>query len=274
MTHPSSITRLVCLGDSFTEGLCDAPRDDGRPRGWADRLAGALALVEPAVDYANLAVRGKLLHQVVSDQVSALPDQLIDPTSTLVTFHAGANDVLRPRADLADLRSEYELAIRHLLSLDVTLMVFTVIPRAGGSGRTAARLAARFEAFNDGVHACVERYGLTLVDLGRLAALQDRRFWNDDRLHLSPGGHRRVAAAALAALGYRDGRVLGGPPNWWLQPLPPAPPRRRRDDAVDDLRWAARHLTPWVVRRLRGTSSGDGLAAKQPRPIVVTPEAI
>ncbi|MEI2643707.1 MAG: hypothetical protein V9G10_15700 [Candidatus Nanopelagicales bacterium] len=57
--------KLVCIGDSFTEGLCDVTRPDGEYLGWADRVAAALAPVE----YANLAVRGKLFDQILADQV-------------------------------------------------------------------------------------------------------------------------------------------------------------------------------------------------------------
>jgi hypothetical protein len=38
--------------------------------------------------------------------------------------------------------------------------------------------------------------------------------------------------------------------------------RRQRRDA--DLAWAKAHAAPWVRRRLRGTSSGDGLAPRWP----------
>ena len=41
----------------------------------------------------------------------------------------------------------------------------------------------------------------------------------------------------------------------------------RREDA----RWAREYLLPWVNRRLRGTSSGDGLLAKRPSLQPVTP---
>jgi hypothetical protein len=36
-----------------------------------------------------------------------------------------------------------------------------------------------------------------------------------------------------------------------------------------DLRWARVHAAPWVARRVRGTSSGDGIAPKRPelRPV-------
>ena len=56
--------RLVCVGDSFTEGVADDVRPDGEHLGWSDRVATALARTQ-AVEYANLAVRGKLLDQVV-----------------------------------------------------------------------------------------------------------------------------------------------------------------------------------------------------------------
>jgi lysophospholipase L1-like esterase len=61
---------FVAIGDSFTEGLNDAAPGGGF-RGWADRLAGLLAAEYPGLRYANLAVRGKLLRQIVAEQVPA-----------------------------------------------------------------------------------------------------------------------------------------------------------------------------------------------------------
>ncbi|HEY3882863.1 MAG TPA: SGNH/GDSL hydrolase family protein, partial [Trebonia sp.] len=61
---------FVALGDSFTEGLND-PAPGGGFRGWADRLAGLLAAEYPGLRYANLAVRGKLLREIVAEQVPA-----------------------------------------------------------------------------------------------------------------------------------------------------------------------------------------------------------
>lgn len=49
----------VALGDSFTEGVGDP--DPTRPnglRGWADRVAEQLAVDNPSLRYANLAIRG------------------------------------------------------------------------------------------------------------------------------------------------------------------------------------------------------------------------
>jgi hypothetical protein len=70
----------------------------------------------------------------------------------------------------------------------------------------------------------------------------------------------------LNVLGVDDASVLGGAPGWWRQPLPPAPPTRRRDDLAADAQWVREHLLPWVGRRLRGTSSGDGRDAKDAAP--------
>ncbi|HWK27230.1 MAG TPA: SGNH/GDSL hydrolase family protein, partial [Solirubrobacter sp.] len=66
-----SYRRFVALGDSTTEGLMDPLPDGSGFRGWADRLAELLALREPDLRYANLAVRGKLAWQVRADQLDA-----------------------------------------------------------------------------------------------------------------------------------------------------------------------------------------------------------
>ena len=63
--------RFVALGDSTTEGLVDPHPDGSGFRGWADRLAETLAVIEPDLRYANLAVRGKLARQVRAEQLDA-----------------------------------------------------------------------------------------------------------------------------------------------------------------------------------------------------------
>ena len=42
---------------------------DGKFRGWADRVADVMSQAHPDFTYMNLAIRGKLLGQVVEDQV-------------------------------------------------------------------------------------------------------------------------------------------------------------------------------------------------------------
>src|SRR3954454_15975559 len=98
------------MGDSFTEGLNDA-YPDGTYRGWADLVAARLAVDSgPDFGYANLAVRGRLLDQVVSEQLA--PTCEMRPG--LVSFAAGGNDVLRPRADPTALMPRFEAAVAEL----------------------------------------------------------------------------------------------------------------------------------------------------------------
>jgi lysophospholipase L1-like esterase len=261
-------TTFVALGDSFTEGMQDELGPDGRHVGWADRVAAAIATRTGGLRYANLGIRGRLLDQVVAEQLPVAFELVPD----LVSFHAGPNDVLRPRGPaVADILRRYDDAVRQLRAAGSEVLLFTVLERAGGTGRTAERLAGRFQRFNDGVRATAQRRGALLVDVGPMAALHDRRLWHEDRLHLSPEGHARVAAAVLETLGVHEPALIGGEPGWWREPLPPGPPPRRSADLVADVRWVRRHFVPWVGRRVRGVSSGDGMTPKHTTLIDVRP---
>ena len=265
------MTRLVCIGDSFTEGMCDDLRPDGHHVGWSDRVAIALAVAGAAhgdvVEYANLAVRGKLLNQVVAEQVGVAAQFAPD----IATFHAGPNDVLRRGTDLEELFRRYDLAVARVTESSGRTMLFTSIGRAGGTGRLAELLADRFARFNENVRAVAALRGAVVVDLEPVEVLTDRRLWFSDRLHLNADGHARVAAAVLEQLGVDDPALLGGQPGWWREPLPPRPPSHRRDDLAADAAWMREHLAPWVMRRVRGVSSGDGRDAKDPVPRVIEP---
>src|SRR6201986_590984 len=111
---------FVAIGDSFTEVLNDvAP--GGAFRGWADRLAGLLAAEYPGLRYANLAVRGKLLRQMVADQVPAAAAM----SPGLVSIAGGGNDVLRPGADPDVLAELFDSAIARLLANGSQVLMFT-----------------------------------------------------------------------------------------------------------------------------------------------------
>lgn len=93
MEHP--YTRYVALGDSFTEGVGDEEPDlPNGVRGWADRVAEELARTNPGFEYANLAIRGRLLGQIVDEQLE--PAIALQPD--LVTISAGGNDLIRRAA--------------------------------------------------------------------------------------------------------------------------------------------------------------------------------
>src|SRR5262245_24917178 len=93
---------FVAVGDSFTEGMDDA-LPTGEFRGWADLVASRLA-AEGSLEYANLAIRGKLFDAIVEEQVPATLRMRPD----LVSFAAGGNDVLRRKIDIPRLIERFD----------------------------------------------------------------------------------------------------------------------------------------------------------------------
>ncbi|MFC3995507.1 SGNH/GDSL hydrolase family protein [Nocardiopsis sediminis] len=251
------IISYVALGDSFTEGMDDPyPGDSavpqgGRYRGWADRLAEHVADTGTEVRYANLAVRGKLIRQIIDDQ---LP-RAVELRPDLVTFCAGGNDIIRPGGDPDLVARVFEGAVRRLTDTGATVVLFTGADTA--SQPVMRHLRGRIATYNMHVRAIADRYGCPVVDLWGMAALHDRRAWSEDRLHMSAEGHRRLALRVC--------EVLGVPAEGdWDAPWPdlPAPDWRLARQA--DLHWAREFLVPWIGRRLTGRSSGDGRTAKRP----------
>lgn len=240
----------VAVGDSFTEGVGD-PQPDGAFVGWADRLAVLLADRRPEGDfrYTNLAVRGKLLDQIVAEQV----DRACELGPDLISFCAGGNDILRPGTDPDDVAERFERAVARLASAAGTVLVTTGFDTRGVP--LLKHLRGKIATYNGHVRAVADRYGCPVLDLWSLRSVQDRRAWDSDRLHLSADGHTRVALRAAQALGLD---VPADPEQAW----PPLPPRGTLEVRLDDVQWAREHLVPWIGRRLRGQSSGDHVSAK------------
>ena len=115
----SVIGSYVAVGDSFTEGVGD-PGPDGAFVGWADRFAVLLADRWPEGDfgYTNLAVRGKLLDQIMEDQLT----RAVRLAPDLVSFCAGGNDILRPGTDPDEVAERFERAIASLTAAAGTLV--------------------------------------------------------------------------------------------------------------------------------------------------------
>lgn len=243
---------FVAIGDSFTEGL-DDPAVGGRGgfRGWADRVAEQFAAVEPRFRYANLAVRGRKLDQILDDQ---LP-RALDLRPELVSLAGGTNDVLRPRVDLDRISRRFEEAVRHLRENGSQVMLFQSIDPTPRS-RLIGRALPRIKALTTMVEETAEHYECVVVRLWSVRVFAHPAMWSEDRLHLSTEGHARVAGAVLEALGLGDHAWADDPDPYTVPPL--------RERLRADARWARQHFGPWVGRRLRGVSSGDTIIAKQP----------
>jgi lysophospholipase L1-like esterase len=245
-------SRYVALGDSTTEGLED-PAPDGRGYvGFADRLAARLARENPGLRYANLGVRGRKIAEIRAEQLE--PALMLEPD--LASVAGGLNDVLRPRVDLRVVAADVDAMVSALRARGATVLGLTFPDPA--RVMPVARIArGRVLAYNEALRQIAARRGMTLLDFERRGVV-DPRLWSADRLHANALGHARVADAMAEALG------LEPDADPWA-PLPPALPVRRV------AAWAGRHMAPWVLRRVRGRSSGDGIVAKRPalEPVVV-----
>jgi lysophospholipase L1-like esterase len=247
--HPWS--RYVAIGDSFTEGIGDPePASPGGHRGWADRVAEVLADRTDDFAYANLAVRGRLLQQIIDTQI----EPALELRPDLVTISAGGNDVIRPGTDPDEITERVEGAVTRLARDGATIVIFT----GPDVGRTPVlgRVRGKAAIYNENLRAVAHRHDAVIVDLWALRELRDPRMWAPDRLHFSPIGHQTIARAVLDALA-----VDHDLEPWQAEPMRPLPWRQAR---TEDLGWAREYFLPWVLRRLRHQSSGDHVSAKRP----------
>jgi lysophospholipase L1-like esterase len=251
LQQPPRFCSFVALGDSFTEGMVDK-LPDGSLRGWADLVAERLSLYDPEFRYANLAVRGRLVHQISTDQVPTAVRMGAD----LVTLAAGLNDMGRPGCDVDAICAQLEQCAATLSAAGARVVMFQSVDftyRMPSFKRFVPRVLRLIEA----VEGMRERYGVVIVDLSMERAFDDPRLWAPDRLHLATEGHRRIAEAVLESLGY--------PPSFdWRAPLPPRKSPWIVARMWGNIVWTVRFLAPWVKRRLTGASSGDGMTAKRP----------
>ncbi len=252
--------RYVALGDSTTEGLED-PDPAGGFRGWADRLAERLARHNPELLYANLAIRGRKTAQIRAEQLA--PAVAMAPD--LASIVGGINDILRPKVDLDAVAGDVEAIVAALRESGATVLMLTY-PDPAQIMAFARGASPRVLAYNDALRSIASQHDACLMDLGRHGVV-DPRLWHPDRLHANSAGHERIALAAADALGLPDAT------DAWRVPLP-RPPRESRSARVRrEAEWAGRYFAPWVIRRVRGRSSGDGILPKRPAlaPVQPTP---
>jgi lysophospholipase L1-like esterase len=242
--------RYLALGDSFTEGLSD-PNPDGSYRGWADRTAEALFLENPDFRYANLAVRGRKMNRIITEQIPLA----LEMKPNLVSIAAGVNDALRRNWDPIVVVKQYEHGISQLRAAGIeVLMVAFGDPENRGQ---LAGVRERLRFLNHESVKIAQKYDCKLVNFWPERAFDHDIFWSDDRLHLSSIGHQYAAKAALNALGLHD--------DSWRTPtvqLPPDPSWIAR--RVSDYNWIKDHMAPWALRRIQGRSSGDQVLPKRP----------
>ena len=244
-------TRYVAIGDSFTEGIGDPePASPGGHRGWADRVAEVLAAGTEDFAYANLAIRGRLLQQILDEQVEAALELKPD----LISISAGGNDIIRPGTDPDEVAARFEAGLARLTSEGATVVMFNG-PDIGMTP-VLSRVRGKVAIYNENLRALAQKYDAVVADMWALRELSDPRMWAPDRLHFSPVGHQAVARMVLSALNVEND----------LEPFAsdPLPRTAWRQARAEDAVWARTHFVPWVLRRLRHQSSGDNVSPKRP----------
>ena len=167
--------------------------------------------------------------------------------------------MLRPNYQAEDAFAKYEKGISDLTKTGATVIVFTVIDRVEGNGKTAQLWHERFSAFNVNVRQVANKYGAIIIESDNAKWMADLRFLARDRLHLNSDGHWRLSQAVLENLGKESD------PKWKI-PLAPATPKSKLRKNLENIIWIIIFVIPWIWRRVRGRSSGDGRSAKYVQP--------
>lgn len=241
--------RIASIGDSFTEGMNDF-LDDGTEVGWADRVAAGLAAAHPDEDvwYVNLAIRGRKIESIVTEQLDAA--LALDPPPTHLTFNGGGNDMLRPGFSDERMRNLTSRVLDKCAEKGVVVVILSganpadSLPAAARMRRLGAHLTGIVDELVQG------REGVILVDNFTTIEGRHPAFWSEDRLHLTSLGHQWIASRVLTAMG-----VPTESPT-------PADAEVVRGGLRGEVRYWWTYVLPWMGRRLMGRSSGDGRSPK------------
>ena len=245
-------TRYVAIGDSQTEGLWDGDDSVGI-LGFADRLAAMLDALHPGLQYANLAVRGRRIRDVLDEQLPVALAMQPD----LITSCVGMNDITRPGLFFDSALADLDLLHERLAESGATV-VTTTFPDIGQIVPVGGFLSSRVKRTNAAIAAAAGRHGFRLVDLFNAPSMTRPDTWSDDRVHGSTKGHMLFAAAAAEALN------LPLSNHDWAQAGSVAGPSLR-SRGYSQLLWTKNMLTPWLWDHARGKSSGDGRQPKRPK---------
>lgn len=249
----NEIRSYVAIGDSLSEGLGDFSFLYRRVHsGWTDRFATLLSR-EAEINghefkYANLAIRGAKISAIMGIQL----DRALALKPDLVTVMAGQNDFFSKAEDIPELERTLREGIQKLLDAGCQVIVSnTINPIHLAVFRKLARLAQNITNMIDRV---ARDLNVPLHDVHRIESLADVSYWAEDMVHFSGPGHIKVAneAAALLKLRYRLSE---------LDDCEIAVPER---GIYGTTRWVIVHVIPFIWRRVRGVSAGDGLEPKLP----------
>jgi lysophospholipase L1-like esterase len=184
----------IALGDSLTAGRGDEGRD-GRPVGWAQRLADILS-VRTAVrcGLTNLAVDGATVREVLATQLPAVAARNPD----LVSVTVGMNDIRLRSFDEMSFKADLGQLFERLAATEVTLLTCTLPDLTAVlslSPELQEIVRERLRVASDIIREQAESYSAACLDLWSLPGVTDREFYGPDGAHPNPRGHQFLAAA-------------------------------------------------------------------------------
>ncbi|MFC9895246.1 SGNH/GDSL hydrolase family protein [Nocardia sp. NPDC127579] len=191
--------RFAVLGDSIARGVGD-PSPGYGTRGWADRLAGHLTAVNPALAYLNTAAVGATSTQVLTEQ---LP-RILDFEPDLVHLSCGGNDLFHPGGDPDELRANLDTLFDAVSATGAQVTTFTV-----ADVWTVERLAPmrpmrpRMAQLNDIIRTVADRHGALLVEFWDHPLRLRENLMSADLIHFTTSGHAVVATEMVRALSDR-----------------------------------------------------------------------
>jgi lysophospholipase L1-like esterase len=198
-----SWSTYVALGDSLTAGRGDEGRD-GRPVGWAQRLADILS-VRTAVRcrLVNLAVDSATAGQVLGKQLPAVTACRPD----LVSVTVGLNDVRIRGFDELGFKADLGQLLEALAATQATVLTCT-LPDVTAIMALAPDLAEiardRLRVASDIIREQAESYGTLCLDLWSMPEAADPELYAADHVHPNGRGHQLLAAACADALAPRS----------------------------------------------------------------------
>ena len=198
--------------------------------------------------YANLAIRGANIRAIMGSQLERA--LLLKPD--LVSVMAGQNDFFCKAEDLPELERVFREGIQKLLDAGCQVIVSnTINPIHLVVFRRLARLAS---TMTEMIERVAKQLNVPIHDVHRIDSLSDIRYWAEDMVHFSGPGHIKVANKAADILQLRFRQSEFDDCEIWI-------PKR---GLIGTSRWVVVHVIPFMVRRMRGVTSGDGLEPKLP----------
>ena len=193
-TTPRSWSSYVALGDSLTAGRGDFG-PDGRPVGWAGRLAALLTdRTRVNCTLTNLAVDGATVGRVLAEQLPRLHGRRPDLASATV----GMNDIRAAEFSPRNFKADLGRLLDALAQTGATVLTCTlpdiadVVPLPREYVAIARRrLSQASDIIREQAAAC----GAVCLDTWAMKDVATRpELFTADRLHPNTSGHRMLAA--------------------------------------------------------------------------------